>query len=159
MVNDRFRIRLYILAVPLLARNEFWRQSFGMDETELESICVGLAERVFRESARGLGKKWRCPADLREEVVAYAVICRETGEALAQVSERLGLVESTLARWLRQRKKKSEVFRGFRSVAIVPSGEIQRPTCGPQLRLTTADGHIVDGLDLKSAAYLLKAIR
>jgi transposase-like protein len=130
-----------------------------MEETELESICVGLAERVYRESARGLGKKWRCPADLRKEVVAYAVICQETGEALAPISERLGLVESTLARWLRQRELRRDVLRGFRSVAIVPSGEMQRPTCGPQLRLTTADGHIVEGLDLESAAYLLKAIR
>ena len=130
-----------------------------MEETELESICVRLAGRVAREATRGLGKKWRCPSGLREEVVAYAVICQKTGEALAAVSERLGLVESTLARWLRQRKKKGDVLRGFRSVAIVPSGEIQRPTCGPQLRLTTADGHVVEGLDLESAAYLLKAIR
>ena len=62
------------------------------------------------------------------------MICRETGEALAPISERLGLIESTLARWLRQREKKNEVLRGFRSVAIVPSGEIQRSTYGPQLR-------------------------
>ena len=130
-----------------------------MDETELESICAGLTERLVREAARGLGKKWRCPPDLREEVVAYALICRETGEALAPVSGRLGLVESTLARWLRQRKKNSDDLRGFRSVAIVRSGEIQRPTCGPRLRLTTADGHVIEGLDLESAAYLLKAIR
>ena len=106
-----------------------------------------------------MGKKWRCPADLREEVVAYAVICHEAGEALAPVSERLGLVESTLARWLRQRKKRSGVLRGFRSVAIVPSGEIQRSTNEGQLRLTTADGHVIEGLDLESAAFLLKAIR
>lgn len=107
----------------------------------------------------GLGKKWRCPSDLREEIVGYAVVCRETGEALAPISDRLGLIESTLARWLRQRKKKGDVLRGFRSVAIVPSGEVQRPTCEPQLRLTTADGHVIEGLDLESAAYLLKAIR
>ncbi len=69
-----------------------------MDETELESICAELAERVTREAARGLGKKWRCPPDLREEVVAYAVICQETGEALAPVSERLGLVKTHLGR-------------------------------------------------------------
>ena len=130
-----------------------------MDETELESICAGLAGRVGREAARGLGKKWRCPSGLREEIVAYAGTCRETGEALAPVSERLGLVESTLARWLRQRKKKDEVMRGFRSVAIVPSGEIQRSTYEGQLRLTTADGHVIEGLDLESAAYLLRAIR
>ncbi len=50
-------------------------------------------------------------------------------------------------------------MRGFRSVAIVPSGEIQRSTGGEQLRLITADGHVIEGLDLESAAYLLKAIR
>ena len=72
-----------------------------MDESEFESICAGLAKRVAKEAARGLGKKWRCPTGLREEIVAYAVTCREAGEALAPVSERLGLVESTLARWLR----------------------------------------------------------
>jgi hypothetical protein len=130
-----------------------------MDESELDAICAGLAKRVAREAAMGLGQRWRCPSVLREEIVAYAVTCRETGEALAPVSERLGLVESTLARWLRQRKKKGEVMRGFRSVAIVPSGEIQRSTGGEQLRLITADGHVIEGLDLESAAYLLKGIR
>ena len=130
-----------------------------MDQSELDAICARLAERVAEEAARGLGKKWRCPSGLREEIVAYAVICRETGEALAPISERLGLIESTLARWLRQREKKNEVLRGFRSVAIVPSGEIQRSTYGPQLRLITPDGHVIEGLDLESAAFLLKAIR
>jgi transposase-like protein len=130
-----------------------------MDERELEAICGRLAERVSREAAMGLGQKWRCPFELREEIVAYAVMCRETGEALAPISERLGLIESTLARWLRQRRKKEEVLRGFRSVAIVPSAEIQRTTHARQLRLTTADGHVIEGLDLESAAYLLQALR
>ena len=107
----------------------------------------------------GLGKSWRCPSGLREEIVAYAVTCRETGDSLAPISERLGLIESTLARWLRQWNKKDEVMRGFRSVAIVPSGEIQRSTYEGQLRLTPADGHVIEGLDVESAAYLLRAIR
>ena len=129
-----------------------------MDESELEEICEQLAERVSREAAMGLGKKWRCPFDLRDEIVAYAMACREKGEALAPISERLGLVESTLARWLRQRQGKG-ARRGFRSVAIVPSEEPRCSTVGPQLRLITADGHIIEGLDLESAAYLLQAIR
>ena len=53
-----------------------------MDESELDAICARLAKRVAQEGARGLGKKWRCPSGLREEIVAYAVICRETGEVL-----------------------------------------------------------------------------
>jgi hypothetical protein len=130
-----------------------------MDESELDAICARLAKRVSREAAMGLGQKWRCPSGLREEIVAYAVTCRETGEAMAPISERLGLIESTLARWLRQRKKKAEVMRGFRSVAIVPSDGIQRSAYEPQLRLITADGYVIEGLDLESTAYLLKAIR
>jgi len=130
-----------------------------MDESELDAMCARLAKRVSREAAMGLGQRWRCPSGLREEIVAYALTCRESGEALAPVSERLGLVESTLARWLRQRKKKDEVVRGFRSVAIVPSDGIQRSACEPQLRLITADGYVIEGLDLESTAYLLKAIR
>ena len=82
-----------------------------MDESELDTICAGLAKRVAREAAMGLGKSWRCPSGLREEIVAYAVTCRETGDSLAPISERLGLIESTLARWLRQWNKKDEVMR------------------------------------------------
>ena len=91
----------YILALPRLARWGIWRQSSRMDESELDAICARLTKRVAREAAMGLGQRWRCPSGLRGEIVAYAVTCRETGEALAPVSERLGLVESTLARWLR----------------------------------------------------------
>jgi transposase-like protein len=130
-----------------------------MKEHELDAVCVQLAKRIEREMALGLGKKWRSPKDLREEIVAYALACRATGEALAPVSERLGLIESTLARWLRQHYKKNEVMQGFRSVAIIPSAEIQRSPSQPQLRVITAAGHIIEGLDLESAAYLLKAMQ
>ncbi len=134
-----------------------------MDEDRLAATCSELSARVTDEPRKGLGKKWRCPRDLRTEIVAYAVVCREDGETLGAISGRLGLVESTLARWLRKRKKRApidpDLEPGFRSVAIVPSDEIQRSASLHQLRLITADGHIVEGLDLQSAAYLLKAIR
>ena len=134
-----------------------------MDESHLASICSELSARVAQESRKDLGKKWRYPRDLRKKIVAYATVCREDGEPLGAISARLGLVESTLARWFRKRKKRVQIEAafepGFRSVAIVPSDEIQRTASGLQLRLITADGHIVEGLDLESAAYLLKAIR
>ena len=133
-----------------------------MDENRLGLICSELAARVADESRKDLGKKWRCPRDLRTQIVVYAVACREDGEALGAISARLGLVESTLARWLRKRKKRAPVDSGlepgFRSVAIVPCDEAQRSAGLHQLRLITADGHIVEGLDLQSATYLLKAI-
>ena len=134
-----------------------------MDENSHSSICSELTARISQESRKDLGKKWRCPHDLRKRVVAYATVCRGDGEPLGAISARLGLVESTLARWFRKRKKRALIepnFEpGFRSVAIVPSNGIHGATSGPQLRLITADGHIVEGLDVESAAYLLKAIR
>jgi len=48
-----------------------------MDESEPDSICAGLAKRVAREAARGLGKESRCPSNLRQEIIAYAVTCQE----------------------------------------------------------------------------------
>lgn len=133
-----------------------------MDETRFDTACAQLADQVAHEASRGLGKKWRCPRDLRAQIVAYAVACREDGETLGAISGRLGLVESTLARWLRKKKKgarvESDLEPGFRSVAIVPSGEIQELASMQQLRLITADGHIVEGLDPQSAVYLLKAL-
>ena len=134
-----------------------------MDETRFDTACAQLADQVAVESRRGLGKKWRCPHDLRTEIVSYAVVCRQDGETLGAISARLGLVESTLARWLRKRKKRaaidSNLDPGFRSVAIVPCNEAQRSAGLHQLRLITADGYIVEGLDLESATHLLKALR
>ena len=134
-----------------------------MDETHLATICSELSARIAQESRKGLGKKWRCPHDLRKRIVAYATVCRGDGEALGVISARLGLVESTLARWFRKRKRRAAVESnfepGFRSVAIVLSGEILRTAPGLELRLITADGHIVEGLDLEGVAYLLRAIR
>ena len=134
-----------------------------MGENRLSGVCSELSARVAQESRKDLGKKWRCPPDLRKRIVVYASVCREDGEPLGAISARLGLVESTLARWFRKRKKRALIEPnfgpGFRSVAIVPSDEIHGSMSGPQLRLITADGHIVEGLDLESAAYLLKAIR
>jgi hypothetical protein len=131
-----------------------------MDEYRLAGMCTELSARVADESRKDLGKKWRCPRDLRMQVVEYAVACRKDGETLGAISARLGLVGSTLARWLRKRKKRklveSDLEPGFRSVAIVPSEEIQPVTNRPELRLITADGHILEGLDFQSAAYLLK---
>ena len=66
-------------------------------------------------------KRWRCPVELRSRGVAYARSCREKGEPVADIAIRLGLVESTLARWLRREKQSPNAALtspGFRSVSI-----------------------------------------
>ena len=90
-----------------------------MESASLEGVCERLKQEIAAELVTGPGKSWRCPTGLRSRIVSYARVCRERGEPLLEISNRLGLVESTLARWLRADRK--ELAAGFRSVSIVTS--------------------------------------
>ena len=128
-----------------------------MEIGSLDDVCERLKREIALELESRPGKRWRCPAPLRSRIVSYAKVCRERGEPLFDISNRLGLVESTLARWLRADHK--ELAAGFRSVSIVASEENhQRDIVGGPLRLTTPAGYSVDGLDAQTLAYLLRVV-
>ncbi|MGB5163611.1 MAG: hypothetical protein WBQ27_21080 [Thermoanaerobaculia bacterium] len=76
---------------------------------------------------------------------------------MLDISSRLGLVESTLARWLRADSK--ELAAGFRPVSIVAAEERhQGEMVTGALRLTTPAGYRVDGLDAQTLAFLLRVV-
>lgn len=128
-----------------------------MDIRSLDGLCEQLTREIAAELESRPGKRWRCPVGLRSRVVSYARVCRERGEPLLDISNRLGLVESTLARWLRADRK--ELAAGFRSVSIVASeGEHRSEIDGGPLRLMTPAGYMVDGLDAQTLAYLLRVV-
>jgi hypothetical protein len=128
-----------------------------MEIGSLDEVCDQLKREIDAELESRPGKRWRCPVPLRSRIVSYASVCRERGEPLLDISNRLGLVESTLARWLRADRK--ELAAGFRSVSIVASEENhQRDVVGGPLRLTTPAGYSVDGLDAQTLAYLLRVV-
>jgi len=128
-----------------------------MENERLDDLCERLAQEIAGELESKPGKRWRCPRGLRSRIVSYARVCRERGEPLLDISNRLGLVESTLARWLRADRK--ELAAGFRSVSIVASEEHDQPDIvGGPLRLTTPAGYMVDGLDAQTLAYLLRVV-
>jgi len=128
-----------------------------MEIGSLAAVCEQLSQEIATELEARPGKKWRCPAGLRSRVVSYARVCRERGEAVLGISSRLGLVESTLARWLRADRK--ALAAGFRSVSIVASEERQRSeVVDSPLRLTTPAGYRVDGLDAQTVAFLLRVV-
>jgi hypothetical protein len=84
-------------------------------------------------------------------------VCRERGEPLLEISNRLGLVESTLARWLRTDRK--ELAAGFRPVSIIAAEEHhQSEAISGALRLTTPTGYLVEGLDAQTLAFLLRVV-
>jgi transposase-like protein len=130
-----------------------------VDDEGLERECGELA-RVIRTHRRPeLGKRWRCPKELRERAVAYAEACCGRGESKWAVAQRLGVVESTLCRWLR--RKRGAIVPAMRPVSVV--GALSRehadePSPTPRLRLVTPNGYVVDGLDLEEVAYLLRIL-
>ena len=132
-------------------------QGWGMDGEALVREAERLAGELAGSGLRELGKRWRCPAELRFRVVAYARQCRERGEPVSDIAIRLGLVESTLARWLR-RGRAEEATAGFRPVAIVPVGGVSGADQVAALTLVTPGGCRVEGLDVESAAYLLRVL-
>ncbi len=128
-----------------------------MKSESLEGVCERLRQEIAAELVSRPGKRWRCPAGLKSRIVSYARVCRERGEPLGDISGRLGLVESTLARWLRADSK--ELAAGFRSVSIVAADERhQGEMIAGDLRLTTPAGYRVDGLDAQTLAFLLRLV-
>jgi len=129
-----------------------------MKDEELEIEGKRLVEDVSWELRAGRSKKWRCPKELRSRVVSYARRSRERGESLRDIAERLGLVESTLGRWLRRDGQGRQA--GFRSVAIIGSEEDRAPLrqVSPGMRLVTPHGYSVEGLDAETLVFLLRVI-
>lgn len=127
-----------------------------MDDPTLRELGERLAEEVSRELPTQHGKRWRCPEDLRSRVTSFSRVCRERGEPVRDIARRLGLTESTLARWLRAERKATA--SAFRSVAIVPSDDTPGEVTDGPLRLLTPRGYCVEGLDPQTLAFLLRVI-
>ena len=102
---------------------------------------------------------------MQSRVVSYTKVCRQRGEPYFDIAVRLGLVESTLTRWVRTEKAKSEKAEreskpGFRSVSIVAREreETRALSAGADLRLLTPHGYRIEGLDAQTLAYLLRVV-
>ena len=128
-----------------------------MDDQHLEEWGEILAGEVAEHVGARRSKKWRCPPELRSRIVEYARSCREQGRTVGDIAADLGLIESTVARWLR--REAAELKAGFRSVAIVASEDRLAPHTTGALRLVTPNGYRVEGLDADTLAYLLEVLR
>ena len=107
------------------------------------------ALREALEQNRQGQARWRCPAGLRSEVVAYAEERRGAGEGIRPIAAELGLSESCLSRWLRVGQG------GFRSVRVPPP----RPEPTPEgLVLVTPRGFRLEGLTAPLALRFLQEL-
>jgi hypothetical protein len=131
-----------------------------MDDAVLVAMGGRLATAIAGELRGGRSKKWRCPAELKAQVLVYAGHCRERGEPLGDIAARLGLVESTVSRWLRRERGRSRAT--FRQVAIVAheggSWSAEPGGAPGTLRLITPRGYTVEGLEVEDLARLLQVV-
>jgi hypothetical protein len=130
-----------------------------MESGNLQRWCEELRQELAEGRGSGRSKKWRCPAELRTRIISFAEVCRDGVEPYLGIAVRLGLVESTLTRWMRTERIQEEP--GFRSVSIVPAGkcEVEGRQTGPGLTLITPRGLTVEGLDVDGLAYLLQVLQ
>jgi len=129
-----------------------------MEIGSLNEVCEQLKREIDGELEIRPGKRWRCPVPLRSRIVSYSRVCRERGESLLDISNRLGLVESTLARWLRADRKALALAPGFRTVSVAAGDEHFQDETVDALRLTTPAGYVVEGLDAQTLAFLLRVV-
>ena len=127
-----------------------------MSDDHIDEQATQLARELAAEHETAGGEhRWRCSEGLRDRVLAYATACCDDGESQNRVAARLGLVQATLSRWIREATPSDA---GFRQVAIVPSRSGQdRPYAVP-LRLVTPRGFVVEGLDPELLVSLLRIV-
>ena len=113
-----------------------------------------LREQLRGEREQAGPHRWQCSPELRSRLIAYAAACRADGESHQRVSERLGIVQTTLSRWMRTARASAP---GLRQVAIVPTSR-SRSTPAPRLRLLSPNGYVVEGVDPELLAYLLRVL-
>ncbi|MCP4902046.1 MAG: transposase [bacterium] len=119
-----------------------------------------LASEISGRRNKAPGRRWRAPDDLRERALEYARECREQGEPVVDIAGRLGMVESTLYRWLRLEDEMGSPE--LKSVAIIPASSEadsrvidERPQ---RVRLITPQGYIVEGLDVDMVVDVLREL-
>ena len=106
-----------------------------------------LREAILR--SRSGQERWRCPVELREQIVRFTRDCQLDGIAAKTVAKELGISDSGLSRWLQAADKK------LRPVRITDSAA--PPRLEP-LILVTPGGYRLEGLSVSSAADLLRRL-
>jgi hypothetical protein len=122
---------------------------------QIEEQGERLRERLDIERERVGGvHHWRCSDELRERIVGYAATCSANGESHRRIAGRLGIVQPTLSRWIREPGGSND----FRQVAIVPAEHREHASAAASFRVVTPHGFIVEGLDIEHLTALLRVL-
>jgi hypothetical protein len=95
------------------------------------------------------GQRWRTPAGLREEIVAWASGLRSSGHGIGEIAAAIGLSESALRRWMTP----TEADGKMRRVSVRGS---HGSLVGAALSLVTPAGYRLEGLSIDQAVEVLR---
>jgi transposase len=115
---------------------------------------TSLQKAIEESRAAWPGPRWRCSAELRKEIVAYARIEVAAGASIRGTARQLGMSVNTLARWLAERR--GQASSGFRPVQMEPE---QGQQARRDLVLVSPDGYRVEGLEVEQVLTLLSRLR
>lgn len=118
----------------------------------MPSSASSLHHRITRLRGTTSRRSVRYPLPLRREVLGFARRRRAAGDRLKEIARELGLPWQTLHRWLEASPR-----RRFRPVAVVATASTPAVSRLP-VSIVTPQGLRVEGLDLESAADLLKRL-
>jgi transposase-like protein len=107
-----------------------------------------LRRRVLAQGPRGRGS--RIPDALRDELVAYARGRQAGGASLKQIARETGITRETIRNWLRAPE------RGAR--ALVPVAIVPEVVAHDAVVVVSPGGYRVEGLDVATAAALLRLL-
>lgn len=119
----------------------------------MEQELLRFRQAAARENGRRPAIRRRYSPDLQQQAVEYCQDRAQHGESVRQVAVALGVAACSLHRWMRQARRRPT----FHPVTVVPA-----PSPGNLVSMTiilTADGARVDGLDVETAARLLRLLR
>lgn len=120
-----------------------------MEATMLESASE--FRRAVAARNRDAGGRRRFGADLRSRAVALAEAARREGRTWESIASELEVSSTLLQKWCRDRSESPFVRVEVDEAAAV--------AVGGAVRVSTPGGYVVEGLDVASAAELLRRLR
>jgi len=120
----------------------------------MDPVLTLFRKTAAAENRQRTGLRRRYSVPVRHRALAYWQQQRQRGVGVRRVAAELGVAQWTLHRWIRA----ATAERPFRPVTVVPAEPETGAVATVTLRITP-EGPRIDGLDLESAARLLRLLR
>jgi transposase-like protein len=119
----------------------------------MDQDLLRFRQAAGRENAGRPAIRRRYSPELQQQAVAYYHARRQHGDSVGRVAAALGVAAFSLQRWLRR----AATRRAFHPVTVVSTAS---PASRPSLVVSlTTEGPRVEGLDVETAAHLLRLLR